>query len=350
MKPRKPSKSRRPNKGRPKPTRRRSDKRPAVRVQWENLKPLYDFWGKEFKRFYKLETLASAVEKRLAERDTFILPSITGAMGQTPIVSLRFELFQEGKFQHIFRVQASNAKRKRGNFAMVAAKNAEEFSQLAKSEHANLVMFHKRAPNHVVEPFKGGTIYLPDRFRRKEHGREVYCYMTRWLGTHHELGIGRDLQFFVNVKRPQRFSHAQTQALKCRMIEVMLRTYDPGERNCMALPEIASGDFVVTKPGDGPPKVKLIACRNIMTRVTPAKLINKILQAKWNWSAQTFRLRPDDPKDFLEAMANVLGKKQALGWLSQYRAAVKRGGVPKGHYFSMGTLDELGVPDKAAKG
>ena len=130
MKPRKPSKSRRPNKGRPKPTRRRSASRPAVRVQWENLKPLYDFWGKEFKRFYKLETLASAVEKRLSEHDTFILPSITGAMGQTPIVSLRFELFQEGKFQHIFRVQASSAKRKRGNFAFVAAKNAEEFSQL----------------------------------------------------------------------------------------------------------------------------------------------------------------------------------------------------------------------------
>lgn len=319
-------------------------------MQWENLRPLYDFWGKEFKRFYKLETLASAVEKKLNEHDPFILPSITGVMGRTPIVSLRFELFQEGKFQYIFRVRATNSKRKRSNFALVAAKNAVEFSQLAKSENANLTLFHERAPHHVVEPFKGGTVYLPDRYRRKGQGREVYCYMARWLGAHHELGIGRDLQFFVNVKRPQRFSHAQTQALKCRIIEVMLRTYDPSARNCMALPEIAWGDFVVTKPSVGPPKVKLIACRSILTRVTPPKLINEMVQAKWTWGGRSFRLRPDGPKDFLEAMANVLGKKQALGWLSQYRAAIARGRYPTGRYFSMATLDALGASDKAAKG
>ena len=51
-------------------------------VRWTGLAPLVDARGREMKRFFKLETLASATEHALRGRDRFILPSIPRSDGR----------------------------------------------------------------------------------------------------------------------------------------------------------------------------------------------------------------------------------------------------------------------------
>jgi hypothetical protein len=286
---------------------------------------MFDFWGVEYRRFFQLETLKSAVTGTIElGTDRFIVPSIQSALGPSPIVSLHFELFQEGGYQLIFRIRAVNAAKKRGSFGLVVAKNAEECTDIATREHKHLQWLAERMKNVVVETFKGGVFYLPDRHGRKEKGRTIYAYVTRWLGQFHELGVRRDLSLFMNIDPPVAFSRANSEAIKRRIVEIVLRSYDHGQRTCMEMPQIASGDFVVSTSPDGPPKIKLIACRKLLTRMSPDRVIHRLLTAEWPWGDKTFLLAPSDPADIVQALHNALGKEQAAQWYAQYRQSIER--------------------------
>lgn len=321
----------RPQRSTPRPTTRRqtpSRGHGVFRTRWSGFRPLFDYWGNEIPRFYQLETLANAVDWTFQlKKDRFILPSVQEAIGPAPVVSLVFELFQEGRYQLIFRVRALNARRKEGLFALVVAKRADDYSKVAAAEHANLRLLHERAPESVVRPFRGGNIYLPDRRGRVDHGRDVYAYMTQWLAGFHELGVNSDLQFIINVKARHTFTIAQTEALKARMVEIVARTYHPAKHTCMDLPEIASGDFVVTSAGKGVPRLKLIACRRMLRNMTPVKLIDKLAGASWDWGDRSLHLAPEDPEMLFDAIARAAGKDEARAWFRQYLAAIAAGKV-----------------------
>ncbi|HUW60755.1 MAG TPA: hypothetical protein VMZ06_07080 [Candidatus Bathyarchaeia archaeon] len=312
-----------------------------INTRWTGFRPLFDYWGNEIGRFYKLETLASAVDWSLqTKRDRFLIPSIQQALGPAPVMSLAFELFQEGRYQLIFRVRAVNTRRKEGTFALVVAKRAEQYSKLAAGEHANLRVIHDRAPDFVVRPFRGGNIYLPDRHGRAEHGRDIYAYVTQWLAGFHELGVNDRLQFIINVKARHTFTIAQTEQLKATIIEILARTYSPKKRDCMDLPEIASGDFVVTAPPK-PPRIKLIACRRMLRNITPVKLLDKIAAASWPWGNTRFYLAPEDPRLLYNAFAHAIGKDVARDTFSQYAAAIDSGKLPERDTLPRQTLAEL---------
>lgn len=318
-----------------------------MRIRWSGFRPMYDFWGNEMKRYYQLETLASATDRLLNTSDRFIVPSVQAVLGPAPITTLSFELFQEGRFQLIFRLQAANAKRKTATFAFVVAKKHEDFSAVAQAEHRNLQVLFERAPAHVVKPYRGGTIYLPDRHQRLEHGREVYAYLTQWLNGFHELGVNRNLQFFMNVPRPHTFTIAQTEAMKGRMIEIVVRTYAPGKREAMDMPQVASGDFVVTAPSKDLPKLKLIACRRIQRHLTPAKLIHNLISTSWDWNGLKFRLMPADPEILVDAVMAAVGPELTRAWFSAYDGAVARGTVRESDVLSREDLRGLGVLERA---
>jgi hypothetical protein len=318
----------------------RASSRP-LSVSWKNLVPMYDFWGKEFERYYKLETLTNAVEGAIRGQDKFVLPSVHDVLGPAPVTRITGELFQEGRIQLIFRLRAVNANRKRASFALVAAKNHQDYSDIARAEHKNLRILYKRAPQCVVRPYRGSIVFLPDRHRRSSHNREVYVYLTEWLRGFHELGIQRNHQLYVNVANKQTFTPTQSQALKRRMVEIVLRTYDPKGRTCMGLPQLASGDFVVTKPGLGTPKLKLIACREMLQRMSPARLLNEINHAEWEWSGKPYRLAPDSSRDMVQALHNAYGKKEATRWLELYRKAVNAGRFPESRHFTCAELNDV---------
>jgi len=298
----------------------------SIKTRWTGFRPLFDFWGNQIKRFYQLETLASATDWMLkTDRDRFIVPSVNAVLGNLPIVSLTFEFFQEGRYQLIFRMRAVNIQSKEAVFAFVVAKRENDFSALAIGEHQNLATLYEREPDFVVRPFLGGKIFLPDRHGRPEHGRDVYAYLTQWLDGFHELGINENHQFIVNIAERRTLTIDQTEALKAGMIEVVARSYHAGRRDCMDLPEIASGDFVVTYPKRSTtiPKMKLIACRKMVHNTTPAKIINSLAATSWDWGGRKFYLAPIDPDQFCDAIENARGKEETARWFRLYLDAIR---------------------------
>ena len=317
----------RPKRGDATPHKKRAPRRVhsgGPHIRWSKLNPMYDSSGEEFRRFFNLETLANATEKQISEHRGVVVSCIRRLLDPSPIATLDFELFQEGGYQLIFKVRATNINQRKATFSLVVAKNGAELSNVAKAVHDNLLSLNKRAPKLVVKPYTADTIYLPDRHRRKEHDREIYAYTTEWPGGYHELGVGRNHQFFMNTTKRHVFSRQETERLKQRMIEIIVRTYDPVRHECMVMPQITSGDFVVTAPRGAPPRLKLIACRNISRRMTPAKVIDQIAGEKWNWAGRPLRLLPANPADLFEAITNALGKKGASNWLSAYTEGVAR--------------------------
>ncbi len=312
------------------------------RLLWTELRPMYDFWGAEIRRFYQLETLVNAVGKYVHERDTFILPSVHEVLGPAPLTSLTFELFQEGQFQLIFRLRAINVHRNVATFAFVVAKKEGDFSRVASNEHALLRVLHERCPEFVVRPYLGGAIFIPNR-REPNRPRPIYAYLTQWLNSYHELGVNRSLQFFINAKQPHVFTIAQTEELKAQMIEIIARTFDPQRRDSMELPQIASGDFVVTKPRRGTPRLKLIACRGLLRGLTPAKLLHQIVDVRWDWGGRQLRLLPNDPALVLEGLSRARGPQQARAWLKEYRKAIESGKFPEQKGLSISKLSSLGI-------
>lgn len=345
MAPRKPSKKHAPRKpkGRPRGKRAAGRTRP-LRIQWKLALPHSGASkGPDARRFFKVETLANATERLIKENDSFITPAILQVLGPAPLVALTFELVHENHYRLTFRLRATNAKRRQGTFGFVAAKNADEMSAILETEHEHLRGLHQRAPRQVLRPFRGGHVYLPDRYRRTAHDRDLYAFTTLWPGGHHPLGIGRNRLFLANPQTPQGFSHAQTEGLKRQIVEIMARTYNPGKRAALDVSDMGPGDFAVTKPRTRLPRIMLMACRRLRLRMTPAKLVHEIVGAELDYQGRSIPLAPQDPAVLLQGLADGAGKANARIWLSQYREAVARGKLPEQDTFPLQALDELGI-------
>ncbi|MFP6595820.1 MAG: hypothetical protein VCC01_00030, partial [Candidatus Hydrogenedentota bacterium] len=310
-------------------------------IKFKNTQPRMDSEGKEYKRFFKLETLTNALEKQIRTNDKFVLSSIRQVLGSMTIRNIDAEMVQESKYRFTFRLKLQSENRKQATFGLVVAKNNQECSEIVKREHSLMRILHERVPKCVVEPLKGGTIFLPDRHRRAEQDRDIYAYMTMWTGGFHELDIQSSGNLALKSPRLTRMTPGQTQAAKRRMIEIIVRTYDPNRRNAMSIPLVPVGDFIAAKQTKGTPQLKISACTDMQNRVSPAKLIHRIVDADWKIKKQVYCLMPGDPAEFVQALTNALGKEDAMDWISQYRKAVKSKRLPELPRLDLYTLDQL---------
>ncbi len=285
-----------------------------IKVLWTGFRPLYDYWGNELKRFYQFDTLVNSFNTYLGGKDKFVIPTVQKILGNSPITSLKFHLFQEGKYQFIFRLKAENQKMKSAYFAFVIAKDGDEYSKIAKAEHQNLIVLHKKCPDFVVKPFSGDYLFFPDRHKRKEFHRKIYAYLTQWLSGFEELGVNKDLQFFTNVPKPHTFSIKETNEIKVKILEIILSLYDEKKKISIALPEIASGDFVIKRSPSGNHRLKLIACRKMIKPISPHELIAKIITTSWQWGNKRFSLVPEEPVDFFSVFQKILGEEKSIVW------------------------------------
>lgn len=298
-----------------------------------------DYWGQELKRYFKLETLASAVEWRIRRHDRFILPTVYLVLGSSPVTGLTFTLFQEGRYQFIFHLRATNAKKRSADFGFVVAKRDGEISKVAAAEHRHLEALHGRAPEWVVKPFLGGNVFLPDRYGRPGQGREIHAYLTQWLGSFHELGVDKNHQFFINVHPHRLLTLAQTEALKVKAVAIVARAYDPEGRISMEMPEVASGDFVVTQPNrKGEQDIRLIACRKLLSNIAPGRLVHMIATAGGMWGDRRFFLAPADPQDLLDGLVQGVGEERAVQWMREYTGAVARKRYPQQRHLPLADL------------
>ncbi|HEX72366.1 MAG TPA: hypothetical protein ENN65_03520 [Candidatus Hydrogenedentes bacterium] len=303
--------------------RRRRRVESGPNIQWSGFGPLFDSKGREWKRFYRLETLAAAVDGAVRSKDWFIVPSIQAILGPAEVTSLSFRLFLENRDTLIFRLDAMNARRKRASLAFVAAKNDKECSATARAGHAHLRTLYDRAPEYVLRPYRGGTVYLPDRHRREAHGRVVYAYVTQWLPGYEALGIDRNMQFCALGERRHTFTIAETEALKAQVVTLMAGAYDAKRRNGMGIPDVMSGDVLVRRATRGLPKLKLIGCRRLVSGMSPVKALHAILAGSWDCGGRHMPLSPSNPETLWEGLAAALGREIAGQWIRQYLDAVE---------------------------
>jgi len=317
-----------------------------VRVRFENLRPLYDYWGNEIRRHFQLETLAASTDALIRQQDPFILPSVRRAMGASPITHLRFSLVQESYHQLVFKLTATNANKTEGAFAFIVAKKEGETSAITEISHKNLRVAHGRAPEDVVQPLEGGRIMLLASRRARQRPRFIYAYVAQWSEGFRELGVDRSLHFFVNVVPHLLFSDKQTDRLKGRLVALLTKLYDPVKRECIEVPQIASGDVLVGRPGKSGdvPRVKLFTCRRLVRNVAPARFLHNLAAAEWEWGSGTVRLLPSDPEITWAALTQVIGVDAARQWAISYREAVVSGRYPERPTLPVSFLERVGRP------
>lgn len=297
----------------------------GIRPKWTGFRLFRDASGSPIRRYYNLDTLASATNRLLREKRNFILRAVQGILGSAEVTSLEFELARENKYRVVFRLEAGNARRKQAQFAFVAAKHHENYSKVLATEHHNLRLLHTRAPDHVVKPFAGGRIWLPPGRRKDQPRREVYAYLTQWLGGFHEIRLDAKGRLSAIGQRKKAYSKAQTEAIKAEVALAVLRSYDAESETAMEIPQISSGDLVVTPPPKTEPRMKITGCRRLLKNATPAKLIHRIAGAEWETDETVFPLAPEDPSVIAEAVHNALGRETGRIWFQHYLHALDRG-------------------------
>ncbi len=300
-----------------------------------------DTEGRQHRRFFKLETLASATEKLLKLRNNFILKSVHRVLGPSPVNHLRFELVREGPRQFVFRVEAGNVRRKTGVFAMLVAKDHSGFSKSTASEHEHMQKLYERAPEHVARPFDGGRILLPARRRHMPADRAVYAYMAQWQQGFYELGIGKNGLFAAFTPQPHSFSAAQTEAIRVAIVELMARAYDAEARVCIEAPDVTAGDLMVSHPAKSEPRVRLVACRRFIRNVSPARLAHRVVGAQWESSRGVVRLAPERAEHLFEGVSRAVGPDVARSWFQHYLHAIDRGRLEPWETLPRETIESL---------
>ena len=338
-----------PARSRTRPARRsksaagnRAARASGPRVRWRGLTSPQDARGRDAKRFYKPETLAAATELLLERRNQFLLPSVQAVLGPLPVSTLDLELCIETETRLVFRLRAANVKRRRASFALIAAKHPD-FGKALAAEHATLKRMHGRAPKLLLKPYGGGAVHLPDRHRRASHGRDVFVYLAQWPSGFNELGVGPKGCFFVGGTPIQPLTAAQTEDLKARMIALVVSTFDRGRRDCIGLPDVTQGDLLATRPQRGALRLKLLACRGVIKRATPAKLIHGMLDASFTHRGMAVSFAPEDAARVFEGLSQAVGADGACEWLGLYRKAVASGALREQAVLSLDTLAAMGI-------
>jgi hypothetical protein len=93
----------------------------------------------------------------------------------------------------------------------------------------------------------------------------------------------------------------------------------------MEPPQIASGDFVVSRPEAGRPvQLCLIACRHILTSVSLARCLRLFLGYQGQWAGKVFHLLPKDPRLLFDALNQglVVKNEGRVTW-DQVESALK---------------------------
>lgn len=290
----------------------------AFSTKWLNLVELRDERGKPYRRFYKLETLTNAIDKMLHEQDRFLGPAIQKELGPGKLTSVTFTLMAEDALRLIFQGRATNAQRKRASFRLVVAKNQEEATRRVALEHKHLSILKERIPADMAQPHAGGAIFLPDRYRRKEHHREVGAYITAAPNGFGPLGIHRNRQYLALEPAPHTFSKSETEALKGQMTRILVAAYDPIARDGIDSQRIDANYFQVQRPAKGMPKLKLTNCVHMKPRLTPAKLLGFLLTDTWKNHGVESPITPDDPQRFVDAVLDAAGRETGGAWLAQF--------------------------------
>lgn len=312
-----------------------------VRIGWEGFRPMLDARGKALKRFYQLETLASGMERLLKGQDRFCWPSVQTVLGPSRPAVINFTFWYEDTYRYVFRMSVANMRRRRGVFALVVSKNDAECRTLLQSEYGHLDWLGARCPEWVNAPYRGGSLFLPERRSIEKTGRgrerEVFAYVAPWPGAYGSLSAGAGGQFVLLGETPKLLSLGDTETLKQDIIRLAVRSFDPGARRGIDLDALLPEDFAVVRT-TGKWRLKLVACRRLRPRLNPSELIHTLLGVRWQRDRAVVMLAPNHAADFAEALTSAAGEETAHHWMALYGDALRAG---KWHAHDSAYVDAL---------
>ncbi len=312
--------------------RKKNDRQPTVRWHGINEAPPP---GKAGKRYFRLDTLARAVERRLERGQTFMHTCIRGNLGPADLATLDFTLAAESSYKLVFHMRATNARRKSADFALVTAKNDTACSALLQAEQGHLRSLFSRARAYAAQPLRSGDFYLPDRYRRSDRGREVFAHLTAWPGPVSAICPASDGQLRTGGPKRQRLSKKETETLRAMICRCITQAYDPEARTGIDLAELTPDDFGILRGRRGKPKLFLLSCRRMRPHLSPLRFTEALMTAAWHGEAGEFYLLPEDPEAFTTLFAEAAGPKTASIWIRDFMKAVDKGkaAAPPVHYL-----------------
>ena len=313
----------------------------AVRIGWEGFRSMTDERGRPLKRFYQLETLASGIERLLQGYDRFCWPSIQSVLGQSRPAVINFTFWYEDSYRFVFRMSAANMRRRRGVFALVVSKNDAECRTLLQAEYGHLDWLGARCHELVNAPYRGGSVFLPERRSLEKTGRsrerEVFAYVAPWPGAYASLGVGAGGQFILRGETPKLLSLGDTELLKRDIIRLAACGFDPAARRGIDLDSLLPEDFGLVRT-TGKWRLKLVACRRLRPRLNPSELVHTLLGCQWRRDRAVVALAPLEASDFLKSLRAAVGKETARHWLEHYFDALNKG---KWHAHDTAYVDAL---------
>ncbi len=307
--------------------RRATTPKKEVRCTWAESRTFCGPYPKEYKRFYQLETLKSAVEKALIEQDRFVYAGLQTEVGTAPISSCTWDLVYEDAVRLVFLVQVATQTRKRATLRVVVAKNHQECSAKLLREYEMLTLLHQRAPTRVVAPCHHGVVFLPDRHRRRDMNREVFAYMTKDVPGAAPLYVASNTQLAFHDPRPRRFSKKDTDAIKKAMTTLLVALYDE-ERHHGLDPAALYPECLAVTPTQGASTLVLMHCPRLRKHLSATTLLHHILYGVFKTDDAILPLAPAYPEDFFAALCDGASPETARTWC---RAFLAKAGAMEAH-------------------
>jgi hypothetical protein len=176
----------------------------------------------------------------------------------------------------------------------------------------------------------------------------LFAYFTPWLNRFHELGVNRDLNFYINELPFHYFNRRATDHIKGEILRIMFGLYDPIAGKAAEPPRLGAGDFVITRPGaKSHPGLRLIACRKILNRITLEGCLRLYLGYSGRWAGKVFHFLPGDPRLILEAMMkglveqNGIDRADLFEALRAYTRTIGRSGESAGEWSPVSMIRKV---------
>lgn len=305
-----------------------------IEVEWPGVRTAPD--GKE-KRFYRMDTLINGVQSLLENKQCWILLAIQSYLGPADVNKLTFHVDREDRHGLYFRLEAANVAGKRGKFTFMAARNHQEHTRGLERRIECIDRASRCAPKQSLQLFGMGPIFLPDRQGRPSQSRALAAAVTSWSGGK-TAAWRRGGQIVLNGDRPEVLKRADTDDIRAQVTELVLRCYDPIQRDGIAPPHLDTGDLLITRVPRAGVRVHYAGGNVLSRRPNPVRLLARLFEDRDGgiWL-------PEDPEGFLQAATAALGEESAKNWLRDYVKQADCGSVTSPGKAYVDALRELVV-------
>lgn len=319
-----------PRSGPPKrrPARRPRAPKPGPRIKWRGFNDTPNVKADEqHQRYYKAETLESAFAKLLATNDTLIAPALKTLSADADTANITLQLHYEFAHALIFHGSAGGKGKKPAEFRLIVAKDAEDRSLAVRRTWKALTHAYSRAPKNALRPLAETKIFLPDRHRRVEKGREIYCCVTAVAPQAHPLCVARGGRLAELLHTPKLLSVADEAQVCRRLIQLAAQLYDAKAQTGVILPDLASNQIEAIRKGRN---IRLLVAlpEGLRTRLTVPRFIHELVTWNAAGAGTTARIRPPELEDFHAALVAGVGPETAADWLSRYKRSIVQRKLP----------------------